>query len=106
VSTRHHSSLQTKYYKNINHVIMFSYFWILSQTKFQQLPQTKSNKFTRKQRVRKLKAVLIFKKTVTMRIQDLELKAGEGGGALGQNTRGPEWSEGYFCCFAQKFSRK
>jgi hypothetical protein len=26
VSTRHHSSLQTKYYKNINHVIMFSYF--------------------------------------------------------------------------------
>jgi hypothetical protein len=36
--TCHHSSLQTKYYKHINHVIMFSYFLILSQTKFQQLP--------------------------------------------------------------------
>jgi hypothetical protein len=45
---------------------------ILSQTKFQQLPQTKSNKFTRKQR--KFKAVLIFEETVAMRIQDLELK--------------------------------
>jgi hypothetical protein len=46
---------------------------ILSQTKFQQLPQTKSNKFTRKRR--KFKAVQFdFEETVAMRIQDLELK--------------------------------
>jgi hypothetical protein len=38
----------------------------LSQTKFQQLPQTKSNKF---------KAGLIFEETVAMmRTQDIELK--------------------------------
>jgi hypothetical protein len=62
----------TKYYKHTNHVIMFSCFWILIWKKFQQLPQTKSNKFTRKRR--KFKAVLIFEETVAMRIQDLELK--------------------------------
>jgi hypothetical protein len=37
----------------------------LSQTKFQQLLQTKANKF---------KAVLIFEETVAIRTQDLELK--------------------------------
>jgi hypothetical protein len=44
---------------------MFSCFWILTQAKFQQLPQTKSNK---------LKAVLFFDETVAMRTQDLKLK--------------------------------
>jgi hypothetical protein len=43
---------------------MFSCTWILSQTKFQQLPKTKSNK---------LKVVLNFEETVAMRTQDLEL---------------------------------
>jgi hypothetical protein len=47
---------------------MFSCFLILSQTKFEQLPQTKSNGF---------KAVLIFEETVAMRIQYLELKKSE-----------------------------
>jgi hypothetical protein len=55
----------TKYYKHINDVIMFSCIWILSQTKFQQLRKTKSNK---------LKVVLNFEETVTMSTQDLELK--------------------------------
>jgi hypothetical protein len=37
---------------------------VAKRTKFQQLAQTKSNKF---------KAVLIFEETVAMRTQDLEL---------------------------------
>jgi hypothetical protein len=59
--------LQT--YQSCNHVWLF-----LSQTKSQQLPQTKSNKTSSQgSKELKLNAVLIFKK-VTVRIQDLELK--------------------------------
>ena len=57
---------------------------ILRQTIFQQLSQTKSNKFN---------AVLIFEETVAIRIQDQELKYRlntENGGFKPEKSRGPK----------------